>query len=457
MATLSNGGPPWLMKLQRVCSLSKGNPGNVFNNLGHIIDIEFLRTCFLELDGTKAIGIDKVKKEDYAKNLDNNLRDLLTRIRRGTYTPQPSRITEIPKEDGSKRPLAIACLEDKIVQSAVARILGAVYEPLFLPSSFGFRPGKSCHDALRRLFSLMRGTPKGAIVEIDIRKYFNRVPHAELKRLLADKISDSRFLGLIHKLMVAPTIEKNGEIQTNLLGVPQGSILSPILANIYLHHVIDLWVIELKKFFHDEIDSIRYADDLVFVMKNEEEAKRLYATLPKRLAKYGLEMAAEKSSIVPCGTWNIDELIRKKRPVPKFKFLGFEVMWRRLLKPNRLGRPIYVPRVKPRLDRMNNRLRDIRTFLKKNLNNGDHMSVLRSVKRVVDGWTRYFGVSDCGDHIWNFRNQVKRALHHWFNRRGKRGSMTWRRLGSILASIKFDEYIPLTQLYPNKTEASRRQ
>lgn len=448
MTTRRDGGNSWSTKLQRVRSLSQRDTSVVFNNLGHIIDLEMLRYCYQQLDGKKAAGVDGVTKKSYGDNLGPNLESLLVKIRRGTYQPKASRIVEIPKEDGSRRPLAISCLEDKIVQSALNMVLQAIYEPVFLPCSYGFRPETGTKKALTDLIKLMHNTPNGAVIEIDIRKYFNSVPHKSLMKLLETKINDRRLLGLLQKLMIAPTLDESGKPQLNKLGVPQGSIVSPILANIYLHHVIDLWVKELSTFFNGGIHVIRYADDMVFVLRNRSDAERLYRTIPKRLAKYGLEMSMEKSSIVPCGTWVISDILAQDRPMPKFKFLGFEVMWSEMPKRDKRGRRCYRPRVKPRRDRMNQRLREIRNFLKENLNATNHMSVVRKVKQVVHGWSNYFAVSDCDSHIWNFCNKARRLVFRWFNRRGKRGCACWQKVQRILESVKFEVYIPLTPLYP---------
>ncbi|WP_268904658.1 reverse transcriptase domain-containing protein, partial [Candidatus Regiella insecticola] len=204
MTVLSNDGTTWLTKLERIGERSACDKQLMFNNLGHLLNNNMLSGQFHRLDGSKAVGIDRVTKAAYGENLDENVMNLVKRIRRGTYHPKPARITEIPKEDGSKRPLAISCVEDKLVQLAVSDILSRIYEPLFLPCSYGFRPGLNCHDALKALQQQTFRNWSGAIVEIDIRKYFNTIPHPELMELLRRKIAVRRFLRLIEVLITAP-------------------------------------------------------------------------------------------------------------------------------------------------------------------------------------------------------------------------------------------------------------
>lgn len=220
--------PTWLTKLNRIGELSGNNKNLIFNNLGHIIDADMLMEQYKLLDRNKAVGIDNVTKEIYGVHLVENIKVLIQRIRRGTYSPQPSRLTEIPKEDGSKRPLAISCFEDKLVQLAVSKILGEIYEPIFLPSSYGFRPNQSCHDALRALMKSTTKNQNGAIVEIDIRKYFNTIPHKEIMKMLSNKISDKRLLRLIEVLITAPVL-KDGKAENNSCGCPQGGLCKVII------------------------------------------------------------------------------------------------------------------------------------------------------------------------------------------------------------------------------------
>jgi len=252
-------------KLNRVEVRSRRDRKAVFNNLGHLINPAMLRECFHSLDGSKAVGIDGVTKAVYGRNLDENLKQLLMKIRKGAYQPKASRIVEIPKADGSTRPLAISCFEDKIVQEAVRRILERIYEPIFLKCSHGFRPGRSCHSALAALDRSLMNAGSGAVLEIDLRKYFNSIPHEPLIRFLRMKISDQRFFYLIIKLLKAPVMGSDGMTMRNEIGSPQGSILSPLISNLYLHYVLDIWFSWLNdRQYGGKASMVRYADDAAF-------------------------------------------------------------------------------------------------------------------------------------------------------------------------------------------------
>lgn len=247
-------------KLERIGKRAKFRRDTVFNNIGYIVDLDLLRESYRQLDGQKAVGIDGVTKASYGAKLEENLQDLLARIRRNAYKPQPSRLVEIPKEDGSTRPLAISCFEDKIVQQAVSKILTAIFEPQFLPCSYGYREETNGHEALRALMKCSNRNPNGATVEIDVRKYFNSIPHMNLQSILREKISDKRFLKFVEKLIRAPILV-NGKAELNKIGCPVGSIISPILSNIYLHHVTDSWFSEIsKKHLKGRAEEIRFAD-----------------------------------------------------------------------------------------------------------------------------------------------------------------------------------------------------
>lgn len=213
MTVHSNDGPTWLTKLERIGELSAQNRKMVFTNIGYLINADMLKEQYKRLDRNKAVGIDRVTKDAYGQQLDENIKTLIKRIRRGIYKPKPAKITKILKEDGGTRPLAIACLEDKLIQLAVSMILSKIYEPIFLPCSYGFRTGRGCHDALKALMAAVFPNMQGATVEVDIRNYFNTIPHKVLMKWLRKKISDGRFLRLIEVLITAPTMDGKREIK----------------------------------------------------------------------------------------------------------------------------------------------------------------------------------------------------------------------------------------------------
>ena len=421
----------WLTKLDRIGELSTGNRTLVVNNIGHLITADMLVEQFRKLDGKKAVGIDKVTKSDYGKDLDENLRILIRKIRRGTYKPKPARLTEIPKEDGSTRPLAISCLEDKLVQMSVSVILTQIYEPLFLPCSYGYRPEKSCHDALKALNRATYQNPDGAIVEIDIRKYFNTIPHKVLMKLLREKISDHRFLRLIEILITAPIREGNRDVKSTC-GCPQGSVISPILANIYLHHIIDEWFVSVShSHIRGRTELVRFADDMVFVFEQARDAKRFYDVLPKRLSNAGLTMHADKSQIIPAGRVAALQAHQQGKRLPTFNFLGFTCYWGKAVK------GFWRLKLTSRRDRFSAKLKGMKQYLRKNLNAKDTLSVIKTVIRVIKGWVNYHGVSDNQRRVGQFLERSKRIILQWLNRRGSRRRVTWDKLLLGLKAMGF--------------------
>lgn len=428
-------------KLERIGKLAMEQKEIVFNNIGHAIDLDLLHECYRQLDRKKkAIGIDGVTKESYGSKLEDNLKDLLSRIRKGAYKPQASRIVEIPKEDGSSRPLAIACFEDKIVQMAVTTILTLIYEPLFLPCSYGYRAGKNAHQALKALMEYSNQNPNGTTVEIDLRKYFNSIPHSKLMEILREKITDERFLKLVETLIRSPIME-DGKAILNTLGCPQGSILSPILSNVYLHYVMDGWFNKIKAtHLQGRAEEVRFADDMVFVFQHCEDANKFYKVLSKRLGKYGLEMHMEKSSVIPSGRKAAEEAHRRGERLPTYKFLGFVCYWGL----SRAG--FWRLKYKSLSDRLTAKLNGLRKHLKGCLHE-ETRKVFKRVIRVVKGWVNYHAISDNQSQVSSFILESKRILFRWRNRKGGNRRLSWKRFAKLLVAVNYPQGFKTTSMF----------
>jgi len=443
MAVHSKDGTTWQTKLERISKRAAEDPAVMFNNLGHLITDTMLYELYQQSDGTKAVGIDNITKEKYRENLEENLKNLIQQIRKGTYRPKPARITEIPKEDGSYRPLAISCFEDKLAQGAVCKILDAIFEPIFLPCSYGARPGRNCHDALRALNQANWRTWEGATVEIDIRKYFNTIPHKALLECVQKKISDKRFIRLIRTLIKAPILEE-GVSTPNKLGCPQGSKISTILANIYLHYVIDVWFEKIKGTnIRGRASEIRYLDDMVFIFQFSSEAEKFYRTLPKRMKKYGLELNLDKSQLVPTGGQAARKAHQIGKRLPTYKFLGFVCYW------SKARNGYWRIKFMSRPDRFAAKLKALRTHLRKNLNTPHTSLILQQVVQVARGWINYHGISDNQKRVGSFIRECKRILFKWINRRGKKNTMSWQKFEQLLVKIGFPKSWKVVSIFPN--------
>jgi RNA-directed DNA polymerase len=441
MTIHSTDGVLWKTKLDRISELSAKDKKLKFNNLGHLLNIALLKELYHQLDGNKAVGIDGVTKKQYGVNLDENLSKLLERIRQNKYHPKAARLVEIPKDDGSSRPLAISCLEDKLVQLAVNELLSRIYEPIFLPCSYGFRPNKSCHDALKALTYSTWRYKEGAVVEIDLRKYFNSIPHHKLMECLEKKISDRRLLQLVNKLLKTPTM-RDGKSIPNLEGCPQGSCLSPILANVYLHAVIDSWFKEISQtHLRGRADLIRYADDMVFVFEHLTDAERFYEALPKRLGKYGLSMHLEKSQLIESGQKAAERAIAQGRRLSTYKFLGFVCYWGK----GRNGKLRL--KYSSRADRFRAKLKEIKQYLRGKLNTDDTNGTIKQVVLKIKGWLNYHSISDNQRRVREFIQENRRSLLYWFRRRGGNTYIPWVKLARILKWHNYPEYWKVTSMF----------
>ena len=386
----------------------------------HHFTVENLRACFESLDGKKAVGVDGVTKAMYGQNLEANLQDLHGRLHRMSYRPKPVRRVEIPKEDGSTRPLGISCLEDKIVQEMARRILETIYEPVFIDTSYGFRPGRSCHDALRQLNHEVRSEPVNWIADMDMAKFFDAMPHSEIVAVLSERIADQRVLRLMARMLKAG-VQTPGGVVYDELGSPQGSIVSPAIANAFLDHVLDQWFVTVvRQHCRGYCALIRYADDAVAVFEREDDAHRFMRVLPKRLGKFGLRLNLDKTHLMAFGKRQAWRMLKAgQRPV-SFDYLGFTHYWGR----SRTGK-VRLKR-KTSKKRLRRALVEINQWLRQERNTRKLPDLWQAIARKMRGHFNYFGVTDNSRSLMQFRRGVYRLLFKWLNRRSQRRSFTWK-------------------------------
>ena len=283
-------------KLERITQLSKRNPDMVFTSIGHLINIEMLKDCHAKMDKDKAVGIDGITKDEYSRKLDENLADLMNRMKRKAYHPKPARRVEIPKDNGKTRPLSIYCYEDKLVQEALRRLIEAVFEPCFYDEMMGFRPNRSCHDALRLLDNQIGGQKTGWVLDADIRGFFDNIDHDWMMKFVEARIKDPRVLRLVRVMLKAGVVKDMGEFEATEQGSGQGSVCSPVLANVYMHYVLLWWFHEvIQPKLHGYAGIVNYADDFVVCFQHKDEAEAFYKLLGDRMEHFGLSLEKEKS------------------------------------------------------------------------------------------------------------------------------------------------------------------
>ena len=295
------GGAATTTGVDRIATRARQAPQTRYTSLMHHFTVDNLRSCFESLDGKKATGVDGVTKAMYGQHLEANLQALHEKLHQMSYRPQPVRRVEIPKVDGSRRPLGISCLEDKIVQEMARRILEAIYEPVFIDTSYGFRPGRSCHDALRQLNHEVMSEAVNWIGDLDLAQFFDTLPHVEILAVLSERIADRKFLRLIARMLKAG-VQTPGRVVYDELGSPQGSMVSPVIANAFLDHVLDQWFMQtVRQYCRGYCALIRYADDALAMFEREADAQRFMRVLPKRLGKFGLRLNAHKTHLLAFG------------------------------------------------------------------------------------------------------------------------------------------------------------
>ena len=405
-------------KLDRIAEIAKRRPNEKFTSLAHLLDEEMLRKCHKEINGNKATGIDRVTKGEYEQELDSNIKDLVAKLKRRAYRPQPARRVNIPKPGTDKtRPLGILAYEDKIVQRGMAKVLNAIYEQYFLDFSYGFRPNRSCHDALKRLNIIIECRKTNYIVDADIKGFFDNVDHEWMMKFISHRIADPRFQQLIRKTLKAGYMEENIIHETEG-GTTQGGLISPILANLYLHYVLDLWFDKVvKPRCRGEAYMVRYADDFVCCFQHEYDANRFYNALQNRLEKFNLSIAVEKTKIINFGRFAEEKCAKQGKKPDTFDFLGFTHYCSKSRQGKfRVKRRTSRKKYKAALLNMkewirNNRITPIKTLIKE-----------LNVK--LRGHYQYYGITD-NSRISNFYNNTIRLLYKWLNRRSQRKSFGW--------------------------------
>jgi RNA-directed DNA polymerase len=412
-------------KRQWIADLARKYPDRALTSLHHLIDLEWIFEAYDLTRKDGAPGVDGVTADDYEANLEANLTDLLERIKSGRYVAPPVRRRYIPKADGSRRPLGIPTLEDKVAQRAILLLLEPIYETDFLPCSYGFRPGRSAHDALRALRDGFMEQGLRWVVDIDISKYFDTIDHGQLRKFLDQRVTDGVVRRMIDKWLKAGVLEK-GVLRRTTGGTPQGGVISPLLSNVYLHYVLDEWFETVARpRLKGRYQLVRYADDAVMAFGDHLSGKRMLAVLGKRLERFGLTLHPTKTRFVD---------FRFKRPQGRhpattattFDFLGFTHVWGKSLKGKDVVRQITAK------DRYARALAAVSEWCRENLHRPFREQHAR-LSRMIRGHCAYYGLSGNGKRIRWYHHQLVRIWKKWLVRRGRHSKLSWPRFRAMLA------------------------
>jgi RNA-directed DNA polymerase len=417
-------------KQQRVAKLAKRSPQMGLTSLAHLMDIDWLEEAYRRTRKDAAAGVDGITAEHYEANLKSNLEELLGWVKAGTYRAPPVRRVHIPKGNSATdtRPIGIPTLEDKVLQRAVAMVLEPIYEQDFYDCSFGFRPGRSAHQALESLWKQVMDSHGGWILEVDIRKFFDTLDHAHLRRLIGHRMRDGVLRRLIGKWLRAGVLE-HGAVTYPQAGSPQGGVISPVLSNIFLHYVLDQWIEQVvKPRLRGKAFLIRYADDFVMGFTHEQDARRVLAVLPQRLAKYGLTIHPDKTRLIP-----FQEPAKAAGekgagvgpPAGTFTFLGFTHYWGR----SPQGR--WVVKRKTASSRLSRALQSVALWCRANR----HRPVKEQQHRLslkLRGHFSYYGITGNFRSLKCFRFEVVRCWRKWLNRRNRERTLDWNIFNRLL-------------------------
>lgn len=414
-----------LTGLARIEQLVGDNPDRKLQTIMHYVNKENLKEVHKRQEIRKAKGVDRMGKEEYGEKLDENLTDLLGRMRRFQYRPQPVRRTYIPKEGSNKvRPLGIPAYEDKLVQGVMAEILSVIYEPKFYDFSFGFRAGRDQHQAIQYLDDKLMGATSW-VVDADIKGFFDNVDHKWMIRFLEHEIEDKNFIRYVGRFLKAGIMEEGKYINTEL-GVPQGGLISPVLANVYLHYVMDDWFEKVvKKRLNGKGSMVRYADDAVFCFQYESEARKFYEALKLRLAKFGLEISEDKTKIGKFGRYAGGE-------AEKFDFLGFTFITGK----TRSGKYTVIKVTSQK--KLKVKKQKAKIWLRENMHIPKE-ELIKKLNRKLQGHYNYYGLSHNTKRMYDFYFYVVKQLKKTLDRRSQKGYMSWEKFNRIL------EYNPVVK------------
>jgi len=383
------------------------------------VNVNSLKEQHKNQDKNKATGIDKISKEEYEKDIDSNLENLIKRMKEFKYRPQPVKRVYIPKPGSQKkRPLGIPSYEDRLVQGMFAEVLNEIYEKIFLDCSYGFRPNRDCHKAIKELDNIIMRNKVNYVVDVDIEAFFDNVDHKWLIRFLEHTIQDKNFIRYIGRFLNSGIMENGSKIKTDQ-GTPQGGLISPILANVYLHYVVDLWIEkDIKTRYKGEIHEIRYADDIVVCFEHQEEAEKFYEELENRLRKFNLKLSKDKSKIIKFGK-------KSGNNKETFNFLGFTHI-------NSKGRKGYYKLLhKTDQKKLKHKKQVAKQWIKDNI----QLPIKELIKRLnikLIGHYRYYGITDNYSRIKEFKNYIQWQLYKQLKRRSQKDKTTIEKFYKIL-------------------------
>jgi len=409
----------WRTSLRAITNKAAQDPKHRFGGLYRLLNQDNLRECFYALRQDAAPGVDGVTFEAYAKNLEGHLADLVRRLRNKSYRARLVRRKYIPKGNGKLRPLGIPTLEEKLVQSAAAQILSAIYEADFLDCSYGYRPGRNPLSAVRALTETLYRGQFEFIVEADIKGYFEHIRHDWLLKMLALRVNDGALLGLIRKWLRAGILEADGRIEHPESGTPQGGSVSPVLANVYLHYVLDLWFERrMRKRYRGQSRLFRFADDFVCGFDYRHEAEAFESALAERMQKFGLELATDKTKRIRFGPWG-------GRHNGRFEFLGFEFSWGR----GHRGQPTVQRRTSRK--KLRGAVQRFTEWIKAE-RHSSLTELMGTLRTKYTGHWNYYGIIGNSRSLSRYYYETSRILYKWLNRRSQRRSLTWSAFNRML-------------------------